>query len=281
MIVAESAYRNRRLAGDTFPQRWRIGGITLIALTLAIGWIVTVSSAAIRETNLISAASNHWAFQPLLGPSVLRATRHRSRLTNSIDRFIDARLKSENLSFASEAERSTLIRRAAFTVTGLPPTPEEIDAFVHDVRPGAYERSVERYLGSVHYGERWGKHWLDAAGYADSNGYFAADTDRPLAYRYRDYVIRSFNRDKPFHQFVREQPAVDELANWRPGQPATPEIIELLEATHFLRNGQDGSGESDGNPDEVRTDRYYALESEMQIIASSLLGVTMQCAKCK
>jgi hypothetical protein len=139
---------------------------------------------------------------------------------------------------------------------------------------------IERYLNSPRCGERWGKHWLDAAGYADSNGYFNADTDRPLAYRYRDYVIRSLNHDKPFDQFIREQLAGDELSGWKPGQPATPAIIELLEATHFLRNGQDGSGESDGNPDEVRADRYYALESAMQIIGSSLLGMTIQCAKC-
>ncbi len=139
---------------------------------------------------------------------------------------------------------------------------------------------VERYLASPHYGERWGKYWLDAAGYADSNGYFNADTDRPLAYRYRDYVVRSFNEDKPFDRFVVEQLAGDELSGFSPGQEATPEIISLLEATHYLRNGQDGSGESDGNAEEVRVDRYFALESTTQIVASSLLGLTMQCAKC-
>src|SRR4030095_6801580 len=141
-----------------------------------------------------------------------------------------------------------LLRRLAFDLTGLPPTPEEVDAFLADESPKAFGRAAERYLASPHYGERWGKHWLDAAGNADSNGYFNADTDRPLAYRYRDYVIRSLNRDKPFDQFVREQLAGDELAGWKPGQVATPEVIELLEATHFVRNGQDGSGESDGNP---------------------------------
>ncbi len=149
-----------------------------------------------------------------------------------------------------------------------------------DTAADAYERMVERYLASPHYGERWGKYWLDAAGYADSNGYFNADTDRPLAYRYRDYVVRAFNQDKPFDRFVLEQFAGDELSGFVPGQDATPEIISLLEATHFLRNGQDGSGESDGNADEVRIDRYAALEATSQIVASSLLGLTMQCAKC-
>ena len=154
---------------------------------------------------------------------------------------------------------------------------------IYDRIPGAYERFVDRLLDSPRHGERWAKHWLDAAGYADSNGYFSADSDRPLAFRYRDYVIRAFNRDMPFDQFVREQLAGDELAlagGWRPGKAASPRIIEMLEATHFLRNGQDGTGETDGNPDEVRVDRYYALESSMQILGSCFFGVTWQCAKC-
>ncbi|MDB6040717.1 MAG: Protein of unknown function (DUF1553)/Protein of unknown function (DUF1549)/Planctomycete [Verrucomicrobiales bacterium] len=221
------------------------------------------------------AAATHWSFQPLKTPLIPA-----EKAKSTLDRFVAHDLKVAHLSLSPEADRPTLIRRVAFVLTGLPPTIEEIDLFVSDRKAGAYERMVDRFLASPHYGERWAKIWLDAAGYADSNGYFNADTDRPLAWRYRDYVIRSFNRDKPFDQFVREQLAGDELSGWKPGQSATPEIIELLEATHFLRNGQDGSGESDGNPDEVRTDRYYALESEMQIIGSSLLGMTVQCAKC-
>ena len=221
------------------------------------------------------AAVKHWAFQTL--PV---AAGRSSKSKESIDRFVTRRLKSAGLTPGREADRFALIRRVSFVLTGLPPTSEEIERFVSDRARDAYQQMVERYLASPRYGERWGKHWLDAAGYADSNGYFNADSDRPLAFRYRDYVIRSLNHDKPFDQFVREQLAGDELSGWKPGQPASPEIIELLEATHFLRNGQDGSGESDGNPDEVRTDRYYALESEMQIIGSSLLGITFQCAKC-
>lgn len=233
-----------------------------LALTLiGLGGVVTAADK--------KAADEHWAFQPLRAPA-----------KGSIDRFVVRDLKKARLGFSAEADRMTLVRRVAFVLTGLPPTAEEIERFVSDRKPGAYERMVERYLDSPRYGERWGKLWLDAAGYADSNGYFNADSDRPLAWRYRDYVIRSFNRDLAFDQFVREQMAGDELSGWTTGKPVTPEIIELLEATHFLRNGQDGSGESDGNPDEVRTDRYYALESEMQVIGSSLLGLTIQCAKC-
>src|SRR5262249_24314942 len=161
-----------------------------------------------------------------------------------------------------------------------PPPPAEIDAFVADRRPDVYERMVERYLASPHYGERWGKYWLDAVGYADSNGYFSADSDRPLAWRYRDYVIRAFNADKPYDRFVQEQIAGDELAGYPPGGDVAGESAELLTATHFLRNAPDGSGESDGNPDEVRTDRYTVLEETLQITMNSLLGVTIQCARC-
>ncbi len=253
----------------------------LIGFLVMSGAVMQAAAATAKSAAKSTSvrAETHWAFQPLRRPAVPEA-RGRAYSQSPIDLFIAQQLKAAGLTANSEADRATLLRRVAFALTGLPPTPDEIAAFTADSQPGAYERMVERYLASPRYGERWGKHWLDAAGYADSNGYFAADSDRPLAYRYRDYVIRSLNRDKPFDQFVREQLAGDELSGWKPGQPATPQVIELLEATHFLRNGQDGSGESDGNPDEVRTDRYYALESTMQIIGSSLLGLTVQCAKC-
>ena len=141
-------------------------------------------------------------------------------------------------------------------------------------------RLVDRLLASPRYGERWGKYWLEASGYSDSNGYFSADSDRPLAYRYRDYVIRAFNADRPLDQIVREQLAGDELAGERRDHYASSAVIDQLVATHFLRNGQDGTGESDGNPDEVRADKYAVLEGAIQIIGSSLLGLTLQCAKC-
>ncbi|MBK8000446.1 MAG: DUF1553 domain-containing protein [Verrucomicrobia bacterium] len=258
---------------STRPGVRRVGLILGVAVTVMLGAAALASDEAKSKTPVAPAAGNHWSFQPLRPVAALGSEA-------SIDYFVRRKLREAKLAPSREADRATLVRRVAFVLTGLPPTPEEIAAFVADKSSGAYERMVERYLNSPRHGERWGKHWLDAAGYADSNGYFNADTDRPLAYRYRDYVIRSVNRDKPFDQFVREQIAGDELSGWKRGEPATPEIIELLEATHYLRNGQDGSGESDGNPDEVRTDRYYALESAMQIIGSSLLGVTMQCAKC-
>ncbi len=223
--------------------------------------------------------SSHWAFRPLRRPS-LPVPRCTERLRTDIDSFIQAALERKGLALGAEADRLTLLRRVSFDLTGLPPSPAEIEAFQTDRSADAYERMVERYLASPHYGERWGKYWLDAAGYADSNGYFNADTDRPLAYRYRDYVIAAFNRDKPYDRFVREQLAGDELAGYVPGGDVTPAMVELLTATHFLRNAPDGSGESDGNPDEVRTDRFTVLEGNLQIAMNCLLGLTIQCARC-
>jgi hypothetical protein len=139
---------------------------------------------------------------------------------------------------------------------------------------------IERYLASPHYGERWGKYWLDSAGYADSNGYFSADSERPFAWRYRDYVIAAFNADKPYDRFVQEQLAGDELAGYVPDGDINADTATLLTATHFLRNAPDGTAESDGNPDEVRTDRFTVLEGTLQIVMNSLLGVTIQCARC-
>jgi hypothetical protein len=223
--------------------------------------------------------ADHWAFAPASRPSppVVRDGR---RVRTPIDRFLQDALEARGLSLGPEADRATLLRRVSLGLTGLPPSPEEVARFVGDPAADAYERMVDRYLASPHYGERWGKFWLDAAGYADSNGYFNADSDRPLAHRYRDYVIRSWNEDKPLDRFLVEQLAGDELAGFRPGGRVTPEVIDLLSATHFLRNAPDGTGESDGNPDEVRADRYAVLEGTTQILGSALLGMTLQCARC-
>lgn len=227
-------------------------------------------------------AADHWAFRKLQDPHP--GPRPRGEGDGNIDAFLHRELARHELKLNPPADRYTLLRRLSLDLLGLPPRTDDIEAFTRDTSPDAYERAVDRLLASPRYGERWGKYWLDAAGYADSNGYFNADSDRPLAYRYRDYVIRAMNRDLPLDRFIQEQLAGDELAvaqaNWSPGSTATAETIELLEATHYLRNGQDGSGESDGNPDEVRIDRYTALESTMQNTASSLLGLTLQCAKC-
>ncbi|MBM4004982.1 MAG: DUF1553 domain-containing protein [Planctomycetes bacterium] len=236
-------------------------------------------------------SGEHWAFQALDAPR--RGPRYSpsdstsqvppsvfSAFRDPLDESIASRLRERGLVLAEPASEQTLTRRLSLNLLGIPPPLDEVEVDEVGQIPDGSERQVDRFLASPRYGERWGKYWLDAAGYSDSNGYFNADSDRPLAYRYRDYVIRSWNRDLGFDEFVRQQLAGDEIAGFVPGGEATPESIELLEATHYLRNGQDGSGESDGNPDEVRIDRYTALESSMQIVASSLLGLTIQCAKC-
>ena len=138
--------------------------------------------AAVAAT---SGGAEHWAFQKL-APSAPPPVRDRTRLRTPIDAFVQSRLEAKGLSLGPEAGRETLIRRVSLDLTGLPPTPAEIDQYLSDMGYNAYENMIERYLASPCYGERWGKHWLDAAGYADSNGYFNADSDRPLAYRYRD-----------------------------------------------------------------------------------------------
>src|SRR6476661_5800436 len=226
-----------------------------------LGWLAGVAFTGVAAAGDAPTTVAHRNFQPVVRPQV-PAVRGAAR--TDVDRFILAALEAKGLALNPEADRPTLIRRVAFDLTGLPPTVDELDAFLADQSPLAYERMVDRYLASPQYGERWGKYWLDAAGYADSNGYFSADSDRPLAWRYRDYVVRSFNADKPYDRFVKEQIAGDELAGYVPGGDVTPAMVEGLTATHFLRNAPDGTGESDGNPDEVRVDRFTVLEGNVQ-----------------
>jgi Protein of unknown function (DUF1553)/Protein of unknown function (DUF1549)/Planctomycete cytochrome C len=223
--------------------------------------------------------ADHWAFAAAARP-IPPVVQGKERARTSIDRFIQKVLENQGLAMGPDADQATLIRRLCFDVTGIPPEPDDVRAFVGCRDPAAYEKLVERLLASPQYGERWGKFWLDAAGYADSNGYFSADSDRPLAYRYRDYVISAFNADRPLDEVVREQLAGDELAGDRRQRDGTPAVVSQLIATHFLRNSQDGTGESDGNPDEVLADKYAVVEGTVQVIGSSLLGLTLQCAKC-
>jgi hypothetical protein len=248
----------------------------LLNILLTISLAVAAQSAAANETPV---TAKHWAFEPVEPtptPSVQCSTRARS----AIDLFITATLEAKGLTLGPEASRETLIRRVALDLVGVPPTPAELDAYLNDAAPDAHARMVERFLASPAYGERWGKYWLDAAGYADSNGYRHSDSDRPLAYRYRDYVIRTFNADRPYDVFVREQLSGDEMAAYTPDGDVTPDMVDLLTATHFLRNAPDGSDGTDGNPDELRQDRYYVLEGVVQNTMNCFVGITIQCARC-
>src|SRR5439155_11128488 len=145
-----------------------------------------------------------WAFRTPQRPAV-PTVQARGRIRNPIDAFVLAALEAKGLTLSPEADRLTLLRRVTFDLTGLPPTPDEIDAFLADPSPTAYEKVVDRLLASPHYGERWARHWLDVAGYADSEGILDADYVRTAAWRYRDYVIRAFNQDKPYDRFLQEQ----------------------------------------------------------------------------
>ena len=204
-----------------------------------------------------------WSFQPI--KDVTPPTSGDGWACNPIDQFIARKLSDKGLSPASAASREVLIRRVSFDLIGLPPTPEEIEQFVHDEAPNAYEKLVNRLLASPRYGERWARHWLDLVRYADSDGYKADDL-RPNAWRYRDYVIDAFNNDKPYDQFVKEQLAGDELY---------PDSVEARIATGYLRhwiyeyNNRDAEGHWD-----------IILNDITDTTADVFLGLGLQCARC-
>lgn len=210
-----------------------------------------------------AAASIHWAFRQPVRPDPPPDETGWSR--NPIDHFIRARHRSAKLEPSTEADRATLLRRVALDLTGLPPAPKEVTAFLSDRRPDAYERVVARLLASPHFGERWGRHWLDAAHYADSNGY-AIDSPREI-WKYRDWVIQALNADMPFDQFVIEQMAGDLLPH--------PNIDQLI-ATGFYRNTMLNE-EGGVDPEQYRVE---AVVDRVATTGSALLGLTIGCARC-
>jgi hypothetical protein len=236
-----------------------------------------------RERQVTDADRQFWAFRTPVRPP-LPAVRHGERVRNPLDAFVLAALEKNGLTLAPEADRLTLLRRASFDLLGLPPAPQEIDEFVNDPAPDAYERLIDRLLASEHFGERWGRHWLDLAGYADSEGILDADYVRTAAWRYRDYVIQALNRDKPYDRFLKEQIAGDELVDYwavvRTQKELSPEVVEALVATGYLRCASDTS-----RPDFVNIKNapgYYhqTLDDTLKIVSSSVLGLTVQCARC-
>ena len=206
----------------------------------------------------------HWAFVPPERPA-LPAVKDAKWCRGAIDRFVLARLDKQGLRPAPEADRTTLIRRLSLDLIGLPPTPEEVDAFVADKSPDAYEKVVDRLLASPHYGERWGREWLDAARYADSDGF---EKDKPrFVWFYRDWVINALNRDLPFDRFIIDQLAGDLL----PGAGQ-----DDLVATGYLRNSMINE-EGGVDPEQFRMD---AMFDRMDAIGKGILGLTIQCAQC-
>ncbi len=210
----------------------------------------------------------HWAFRPL-GPVALPADSKLAR--TPVDRFILAALTAKGLMPAAPAPREQLIRRVTFDLTGLPPTPAEVAAFVQAPdADAAYETLVDRLLASPHYGERWGRHWLDVARYADSGGY-EGDIDRPAAFHYRDFVVRALNDDMPFDAFVRRQLAGDEL------EPDDPRAIA---ATGFLTAGPSPELPDKLLEEERQRQRYIDLDDMVSTTGSALLGLSVGCARC-
>ena len=228
----------------------------------------TAPERAVASAQVDSAkAREFWAFQPVRLPAVPRTQRSPFKIQNPVDAFVLARLQEKGLEPAPPAARAELIRRLSFDLTGLPPAPEEVRAFVQDRSADAYGRLVDRLLDSPHFGERWAQHWLDVVRYAETEG-FEYDRHLPEAWRYRDYVIQSFQRDKPFDQFVTEQIAGDELAG-ADNEGATAAIFHRLGPVR--RNA--------GNP-EIALSRNEVLTERTDVIGSAFLGLTVGCARC-
>ncbi len=206
--------------------------------------------------------SSHWAFRPVAHPTPPVIPNPKAVIRNPIDAFVQAKLAAKGLEASPEADRRTLLRRLTFDLTGLPPTAAEIDAFVADTRPDAYERVVERLLASPAYGERWGRHWLDVARYADTKGYvFQEERRYPYAYTYRDYVVEAFNSDRPYDRFILEQLAADQLdLGDDPSSLAAMGFLTL--GRRFLNNTHD------------------IIDDRIDVVTRGLQGLTVACARC-
>ena len=209
----------------------------------------------------------HWAFQTPQWPSS----------GNSIDDFVGRKLKGSGLTWSKRADRFTLIRRVYLDLLGLPPELDELERWSTSSDRNWYSKMVDHVLASPRYGERWGRYWLDLAGYADSEGGTSADPLRPVAWKYRDYVIRAFNADKPYNDFLTEQLAGDELLGQSQVTTITNETVDSLIATGFLRMGIDETGSRTMN---FVPERLKVVADALSVVSSGLMGLTMECARC-
>ena len=256
----------QRVAGLGDQAQMPMGGKPLDPATIGLirEWIEQGADWPESAREAGAAVERHWAYVPPSRPALPRV-RDSSWVANPIDAFVLAGLEAQGLSPSAEADRVTLLRRLSLDLIGLPPTIEEVDAFLADDSSKAYRKQVERLLGSPHYGERWGRRWLDAARYADSDG-FEKDLPR-IVWFYRDWVIRALNRDLPYDRFIVEQLAGDML----PG--ATQDQIV---ATGFLRNSMMNL-EGGIDPEQFRME---AMFDRMEAVGKGILGITIQCAQC-
>jgi len=230
-----------------------------------------------NEAEITPEERGFWSFQPVPAAVPIPPFTSTDRVRTPIDAFLIPRLRAAGLEFSPDAERAVLLTRAYLDLIGLPPSREELAHFQSDTDPQAYEKAIDRLLESPHYGERWGRYWLDVAGYADSDGYSDADPVRPFAYHYRDYVIRSLNEDKPLDRFIAEQLAGDELVNKAEMKNLSPAEVDLITATGFLRMGADGTATPAIDKDTVAN---QVVADTLKIVTTSLLGMSVACAQC-
>ena len=277
----ESFLIERIRSGDMPPGDDEVKKVPANELALLERWISEGAITAREEPETITGSyiteeeRSFWSFQPVVRPDV-PGVRQSDVVSNPIDAFLLSRLEEKGFTFAKRADKATLIRRLSFDLRGLPPSTDEVQQFLDDDSPNAFEQLVNRMLASADYGDRWGRHWLDVAGYADSEGYTTLDTIRPWAWKYRDWVVRSLNEDKPYDDFVREQLAGDELVK-PPYAELPPEGIDRLIATGFLRMAPDGTG---GGADDLNLARNEVMAGTLNIVSTSLLGMTVGCAQC-
>jgi hypothetical protein len=290
IAAAESSLLWEKLASDEMPK----GGppLTTDEKGLIRAWINDGAISVVANDDTADATiqgfdgqhSDHWAFRPPVRPLV-PPVRHAEQVRNAVDSFVIAALEVKDLTLSEVASRDVLLRRASFDLIGLPPSPDEVRSFLMDQDIDAYEKMVDRLLESPHYGERWGRHWLDVAGYADSAGVLSEDRPLPLAFRYRDYVIRAFNSDKPYDRFLQEQIAGDELTDYWTAYETLdrlPEdVVEAVTATGYLRCAPDSSRPDFSTIKNADAQYYYpTINDTLQILASSTMGLTLQCARC-
>jgi hypothetical protein len=255
-------------------------------------WINEGAVAIDKEVLAVDEASgtyepadfDYWSFHPPQLPEI-PTPGQQPLVRNAVDAFLLDRLEAHQLSYSPQADRNTLVRRLFMDLVGTLPSPAEIDQFVQDASQDAYERLVDRLLGDPQYGERWGRHWLDVAGYSDSAGVLSADQDRQLIWRYRDYVVRAFNRDLPYDRFVKQQLAGDEISGYwshfANDETLPDEVVEALTATGFLRTAPDASRPDFNTIKNVNGQYYYpTIDAQLEIVASSLMGISVKCAKC-
>ena len=242
--------------------------LSLMAALVLLAWADSSSASTLKlnDQEQVHSQPKYWAFVKPERPQI-PAVKNRDWVRNPIDAFVLAKLEEKGLQPAPPADKRALLRRVTFDLTGLPPTPEEISAFLADKSPIAYEKVVNRLLASPHYGERWAQHWLDVVRFGETNG-FELDADREQAWRYRDYVVNSLNADKPYNQFIVEQIAGDEL---------DPDSFEMRVATGFLRAGPQHVVA--GNLDKAEL-RQEWLTEVMFGIGNGIMGLTVGCARC-